>query len=454
MLERIGLRFESFVRRFMPDPFVLAIALTLLTFVLARCLTGHGFVELFDFWLNGSPDPDAVGKGGFWSLLDFAMQMVLIVVTGEAVARAPLVQRGLVALASIPRTAFSAAAFVSFVAMSVGWFHWGLGLIVAARLACEVAAQMKTRGVKLHYPLIGAAAYTALLIWHAGLSGSAPLKVNESGHFFVKLIGVVGLRQTVLTPMNLIACGLLLLLVPLIVAGMTPPPERSVEASDELLAARNVERYAPDRSTLAGRIDAAWFWSWAIALAGVVVLAVFFAHKGFDLNLNIVNFAMLIVGMALHGSPVAYMKAAAQSMKGVTGIVVQFPFYGGIMGVMMGSHLNEQIAGVFVQLASAKTLPFFTYLSSVISKLFIPSGGGEWAVEGLVMMKAAKTLNADVGKTVMAVAYGNMVGNMFQPFWALPLLGIMGLKAKEIMGYCLVIFCVACPVLGGILLLF
>lgn len=458
MLERIGLRFESFVRRFMPDPIVLAIALTLLTFILAACLTQHTIPKLFDFWLNGPDLPEgekaSQNTGGLWVLLEFAMQMVLVVVTGEAVAAAPLVQRVLLRLARIPRTAFGSAAFVSFVAMSVGWVHWGLGLIAAALLAREVVVQARTRGLKLHYPLIGAAAYTALLIWHAGLSGSAPLVVNGKTHFLSALIGQVSLRQTVLTPMNLIACGLLLATVPFIVAAMTPAPERSVEASDEILAERKTERFVPDRSTFAGKLDASPFWTLAIALPGAVVLYAHFKAKGFDLNLNIVNLTFLMLGLVLHGSPVAYMKAASQSMKGVAGIVIQFPLYGGIMGLMVGSGLGEKLSGVFVQFASAKTLPFFTYISSVLSKLFIPSGGGEWAVEGPVMLKAAKALGADVGKTIMAVAYGNMVGNMFQPFWALPLLGIMGLKAKEIMGYCLVIFCFACPVLGAILLLF
>ena len=161
-----------------------------------------------------------------------------------------------------------------------------------------------------------------------------------------------------------------------------------------------------------------------------------------------------MLGLMLHGSPVAYMKAAAGSMRGAAGIVIQFPFYGGIMGLMIGSGLGHDIAGVFTHFASAHTLPFFTFVSSVMSKLFIPSGGGEWAVEGPVMLSAAKELHANIGKTIMAVAYGNMVGNMFQPFWALPLLGIMNLKARDIMGYCLVLFCFACPLLAVVLLVF
>ena len=454
MLERIGLRFESFVRRFMPDPFVLAIALTLLTFLLAKLNTDKSVSSLLEIWFYGVKNDNA--KSGFWGLLDFAMQMVLVVVTGEAIAASPPVHRALCRLAKIPKTAFGSAAFVSFVAMSLGWLHWGFGLIAASLLAREVAIQAKSRGMKLHYPLIGAAAYTAQLIWHGGLSGSAPLKVNEAKppHFLFDLIGQVPLSQTVLTPMNLTACAILLASVPFIIAAMTPKPENCLEASDETLAERNAATYVADRSTLAGTIDASPLSTYALVAMGAAVLVLHFKNKGFDLNPNIVNFIFLMIGLALHGSPVAYMKAAGQSMKGAAGIVIQFPLYGGIMGLMIGSGLGEQIAGIFTHLATAKTLPFFTYIASVSSKLFIPSGGGEWAVEGPVMLRAAKELGANTGKTIMAVAYGNMVGNMFQPFWALPLLGIMNLKAKEIMGYCLVIFCVAFPLLGVILLLF
>lgn len=450
MLERIGRQFEIFVRRYMPDPFVLALALTLLVFGAAFLRGGHEAGALIDFWLNGAPGVTS----GFWSLLKFAMQMALIVVTGEAVAAAPLVKRGLARIARIPRTAYGAAAFVffvSFIAMSLGWIHWGFGLVSASLLAREVSAQAKLRGVKVHYPLMGAAAYTAQLIWHGGLSGSAPLVVNSNDHVLFNLIGKVGFEQTVFTPMNLTACALLLISVPLIVAAMLPAPELRVEMPEEPDAAPIV---AAAPVTFAEKVDASPLLPWSIAALGFTALGLHFSKHGFDLNPDIVNFTFLMLGLLLHGSPVAYMKAAAQSMRGTAGIVIQFPFYGGIMGLMIGSGMGHDIAGVFTRFASAHTLPFFTFASSVLSKLFIPSGGGEWAVEGPVMLSAAKELHANIGKTIMAVAYGNMVGNMFQPFWALPLLGIMNLKARDIMGYCLVLFCFACPLLAAVLLVF
>jgi short-chain fatty acids transporter len=449
MLERIGLRFERWARTYMPDPFLLALLLTLVTFALALALTGHSLPDLVQQWFSGSPGSK---DEGFWALLSFAMQMVLIVVTGEAVAASPLVHGWLKKLAGIPKTSWSATFFVSFLSIALGWLHWGFGLITAALLAREVAAQGKDRGLKLHYPLIGAAAYTALLIWHGGITASAPLLVNTPGHFLERDIGIIPLSETIFTPLNFLACGLLLFTVPFLLAAMTPKADE-IEISPSTLAEMKPIEVEIDRSTVAGRIDASPITSWLIAALGIMFLVSYFRTKGPDLNHNIVNFSFLMIGLILHRSPIAYMKAITQSMRGTAGIVLQFPFYGGIMGIMKASGLGHLIAGLFVTFATSHTLPFFTYLSSVFSKLFIPSGGGEWAIEGPVMLAAAKQLGASYGKTIMAVAYGNMVGNMFQPFWALPLLGIMGLKAREIMGYCLVIFCFAFPLLGLLLLI-
>ncbi len=453
MLEGIGRRFEAFARRYMPDPFVLALALTALVVGVLAVRGQYSVAKVVQFWFIGNEK--APGTTGFWALLLFAMQMVLIVVTGEAVAAAPLVRRALQWLARVPKTAFAAAAFVSFVAMGLSLIHWGFGLVSASLLARETAAQAKARGLLLHYPLLGAAAYTAQLIWHGGLSGSAPLFANSSDpktNILFGLIGKVPYEQTVFTPMNFIACGLLLLSVPFIVAAMTPAPERREEAADGVLKPRG-ETAAPASAgmSFAERIDRSPILPWLIVLLLGTALVMHFRAKGFDLNPNIINAFFLMLGLALHGSPVAYMKAVAQSMRGTAGIVIQFPFYGGIMGLVQESGLGHEIAGVFTNFANAHTLPFFTYVSSVVAKLFIPSGAGEWAVEGPVMLTAAKNLGANTGCTIMAIAYGNMVGNMFQPFWSLPLLGIMGLKAREIMGYCLVLFCFAFPLLGVML---
>ena len=185
-----------------------------------------------------------------------------------------------------------------------------------------------------------------------------------------------------------------------------------------------------------------------VGLLGLTFLVRHIRENGFDLNHNVVNVSFLMLGMALHRSPVAYARAIAKSTRGVSGVVLQFPFYGGILAVMNKTGLSERIAHLFIAGANARTLPLMTFLASIVTKSFVPSGAGEWAVEGPVMLKAAKELGAPYGKITMAVAYGNMLGNMYQPFWSLPLLGLMGLRAKDIMGFCLILFVVCLPILG------
>jgi short-chain fatty acids transporter len=458
MLERIGAAAERFVRRYMPDPFLLVILLTILTFGIAFPMMPAGGAG------GGASAVGALRKvgplcehwfRGFWELLSFAMQMVLIVVTGEAIAAAPKVSRALSWLAARPRTPWQALYWTTFAAMILGWLHWGFGLVAAGLFAREVAVQAKRRGTALHYPLLGAAAYTAMLLWHAGTTATAPLLINTRGHFLYDEIGIVPLSQTVLTPWNLAACGVLLAAVPFVVAAMRPR-RGAIPISDEAVAdtAPEAAPAAPAERTFAVRVDESYATSVVIAAFGAAFILPYLWRRGASaLDHNVVNFSFIMLGLLLHRSPVAYARAVARSLRGTAGIVLQFPFYGGIMGIMRDSGLGHAIAQFFVGFATAHTLPIFTYLLSVLTKLFVPSGGGEWAVEGPVMIRAAKALGASVGQTTMGVAYGNMVGNMFQPFWAIPLLGILGLKARDIMGYCLVLFLVAFPVLGLTLLL-
>jgi short-chain fatty acids transporter len=474
MLQRLGAAADRLVRRVMPDPFVLVLALVSLTYGAAVVmLARHGLPAGRGAAASAGPIPWAIAAvtasemlfRGFSELLTFAMQMVLIVVTGEAIASSPPVARAIRRAASVPRTQQGALWFVSTAALALGWLHWGFGLMTAAMLAREVAGSLRARGVRAHYPLLGTAAYMSMLLWHAGLSASAPLLINTPGHFLMAEIGVVPLRQTVFLPVNLAVCAVLLVLIPWVVRAMAPREGaddslyvarfeaggRGIEAreSDATDTARESE--AP---TIAERLDRFRGWQWTVALIGAVFLWRHVRTKGaLEINHNVLNFAFVMAGMALYRTPVAYARAITESVRGTAGVVLQFPFYGAIMALMRDSGLGHAIAGVFIALASARTLPFFAFVASLVTKLFVPSGGGEWAVEGPVMLEAARRLGSPPGLTTMGVAYGNMAGNMFQPFWALPLLGLLGLRARDIMGYSLVVFLVAAPLLGAALLL-
>ena len=442
MLEKFGARCERLVRSYMPDPFVLVLLLTLLCFGLAVWSTPTRPAVLLQSWY-----------GGFWELLSFGMQMVLIVVTGEAIADSNIVQKIMRRLCALPKTAWGATFGLTFFAIILGWLHWGFGLVMASLAGREIARSLHQRKISIHYPVLGVAAYMSMLLWHAGTTASAPLLINTPGHFLEKEIGLIPLTKTIFLPTNLFVCALLAFVIPTVVAQLLP--RRGIKTIDEFDVSLSATRRLTEEKakTFAEKLERSYLTNAVIGALGVIFLVGYFENNGLNLNHNIVNFLFLMIGLLLHRNPTQYARAITQSVRGTAGIILQFPFYGGIMGMMRDSGLGHEIANVFVSFATGETLPLFAYFASVVTKLFIPSGGGEWAVEGPVMLQAAKQLNAPVGLTTMGIAYGNMVGNMFQPFWAIPLLSIMGLKARDIMGYCLVIFLVAFPILAIALVL-
>lgn len=440
MLDSLGQAFESWVRKHMPDPFVLVLLLTLLSFGFAALLHPQAAAvsALPQHWLDG-----------FWKLLSFGMQMVLIVVTGEALVATRPASKLYARISDLPRSPRGALWLLTTFALATGWLHWGFGLIGSALLAKEMARRLEQKRIRVDYPLLGTAAYLSMLLWHAGTTASAPLLIHTPGHFLESKIGLIPLSETIFLPSNLIACAVLFVLCPLIIMRMNPKSARPASAYiDEAPTPR--AKAAP--STPAERLDANPWIGRTVALFGFAALATAWRRNGIDLTHNTVNFLLLAIGLFVHGSPVSYARAIADSVRGTSGVILQFPFYGGIMGLMEGSGLGHAIAGQFVAFANGHTLPFFAYLASVSTKLFVPSGGGEWAIEGPVMLEAAKNLGAPVGLTTMGIAYGNMVGNLFQPFWAIPLLSVLGLRARDIMGYCLVLFLFAFPILAAALL--
>lgn len=460
MFQRAGAASERLVRRFMPDPFALVLLLTLVSLGLGvavipdvagappRSLLGRAS-EVVSLWTSGFGNAE---------ILKFGFQIILIVVTGEAIAESPPAQKLLARLSALPKTAPQALLVVTTFAVVSGWVHWGFGLIASALLARAVGRSFRARGIPLHYPLLGTGAYTAMLLWHAGLTASAPLLMNTQKNFVSDVLGEkagkVPLTETIFAPYNLLACALLIVLVPLLVTAMHPAKGQIAEAPEpepEAHPGPEPERREPTFATPAEHLDKRRWLTFLAGALGLSFLGRYVREHGFDLNHNVVNTAFLMLGMLLHDSPVAYAKAVKKSAGGVAGVILQFPFYGGILEIMTKCGLSDRISHAFVALATARTLPLFTFAASVVTKSFVPSGAGEWAVEGPPMLRAAKELGVPYGKITMAVAYGNMLGNMYQPFWSLPLLGVMGLRAKDIMGYCLILFFVAMPILAAAL---
>jgi short-chain fatty acids transporter len=425
MLRRLGDVLNSWSRKYVPDPYVFAILLTILTFILGIFVAKNTPFQMILHW-----------QAGFWNLLTFSMQMALILVTGHAVASSPLVRRWLKGLARIPGNSRQAVYLVGFVACLMALINWGLGLIVGALLAREVAREGRLRGIKMHYPLIVAAGYLGLMVWHGGFSASAPLLVATEGHFLQDKIGLIAVSQTLFSPLNLAVSLGLLVLAPLF-AMMLHPKDEVQEINLADFPEEEAEPQVEADDTPASRLENSYILTWIIGLGGLVFIVYHSATKGFDLNLNFVNWFFLFIGIVLHGTPVRYVHAVAEAARGVSGIILQFPFYAGIMGMMGGSGLVQIIADWFVSISTATTYPIFSFISAGLVNLFVPSGGGQWAVQGPIMVEAAPRLGVSYAKTIMSVAYGDQLTNMLQPFWAIALLGITKLRARDIIGYTL-----------------
>ncbi len=435
-MRRLSSLFVALMQRFLPDPWVLAIVLSLIVFVAGLLLTPSNPLEMVTFWGDG-----------FFGLLEFSMQMVLILVTGYALASTALVKGALEAVAKRAKGAGSAVVITTVFAVIACWLNWGFGLIVGALLAKEMARQVE--GVD--YRLLIASAYSGFLVWHGGLSGSIPLVIATEGHFLAEQMGVIPTSQTIFTVYNLVIASALLVTLPFVNRLMLPAKGKRVVVDAAKL---EDEAKADDlRGTPAERLETTPWLSLIVGAGGLAYLISYFATGG-GLGLNIVIFIFFILGILLHGTPRNYIDSFIEAVSGSSGIILQFPFYAGILGMMSTSGLVDIISGWFVAVSTAQTLPFWSFLSGGVVNFFTPSGGGQWAVQGPIMIGASEQLGADLAKVSMGVAWGDAWSNMVQPFWLLPALGIAGLEARDVMGFCVMALLVSGVIITlGLLLL-
>ncbi|MBQ7491651.1 MAG: short-chain fatty acid transporter [Clostridia bacterium] len=430
------------INRWLPDPFLFAVILSIIVFLGGMLATGMGPIKMLASWGNTS---------GFWNLLAFSMQMALVLVLGSSMASAKICKRALGAIASLARDNRSAIIITTFVSVICCWLNWGFGLIVGALLAKEIARRVRT----VDYPLLIASAYSGFVVWHAGLSGSIPLDL-VSGKTFSEITYQAPITETVFHPVNLIMCCVVLLLMPIINYAMHPEESHVICVDPSLLKDEAERTYK--KETPAEKIEHSRLLWIILVVACFSYIVYYFIENGFTLGLNIVNFIFLSLGILLHGDLRKYVDAIGDAAGGAAGILLQFPFYAGIMGMMVaanksGVSLASVISNFFVSISNKTTFPMLSFLAAGIVNFFVPSGGGQWNVQGPIMMPAGRVLQVGDGLTAMAVAWGDQWTNMIQPFWALPALGVAGLSARDIMGYLVIILLftgiVAC---GGFLL--
>jgi len=427
----------------MPDPYVFAVLLTFIGALLAWGLAP-----------NATPGSIvAAWYAGIFALFTFAFQMVIMLVAGYALATAPPVHRALARVAALATTPASAISLTILVGMIASWLNWGLGLVTAALIAREIAKR-----VRIDFGWLVAAAYSGFVISTEGLSGSIALSQATHGSALNIVEKITGhglpLSQTVFTRFNLIPIAVLLLVLPIVFRFLAPTEAASVYADPELLRAEDRAKPGHEPAdTLGSRLDHAWLLNLLMVLFGACAIFLELTRNHGAVDLNSVILILLMLGLLLHWRPVAYI-AAVKNAARITGpLILQYPLYGGLMGIITTTGLAAVLSKVFIKYSTAHTLPFFTYLTSLVITLFVPSGGGHWAVQGPFAIPAARDLHASFAGTTMAVAMGESVANMLQPFFALPILAIAGIRMRRMMGFMVVTFLISLIVFGASLLL-
>ncbi len=449
MIRELGEQVTKWFQKYMPDAFVFAILLTLIVVIAAFLCTDTSPMGIIIAWYDG-----------FFDLLAFGMQIVLIIITGFAIALSPSVNKGIDLMTRFIKTPFQTYLFVVMIGMLLSLVSFGW-LVITAVLARELALRIKG----IHYPFLIACVYLSMNSWVMGLSSSIPLLLNTENNFLIKagiLSDVVPSSAALGSPLNLIMIGLMVFGAPLLMVLLAPkkPQSKALEdlhpASSEMKEP-SIEREAKsnvsEKRNVSDRLNHSIPLQALITIMGVIYIVYHFATKGLDLNFNIMIFIFLILGMALHKTPIRFVIAMKRASSNVSGVLFQYPFYAGIMGIMGYTGLGTQLAEGLATVATVDTFPFFAYLTGGVVNFAIPSAGGEFAVVGPGMLAAVQELGhglpeqqitAMVSRASLSIAYGESLSNMLQPFYLLLVLPIMAkgvrLQARDVMGHLLIPF--------------
>ena len=449
LLARTALRLTAWTEQWVPDAFIFALLGTVIVVLAAIFWTTSPIGQVVDAW----------GRG-FWELIPFTLQMALIIITGHVLATSAPMGRAIRQLASWPATPKNAVAMVTLFALVTSWFNWGFSLIFSAVLAREVARRV----AGVDYRALAAASFLGLgSIWAQGLSGSAALQMASPGALQPQIRdivaadgvvpgGIIPFRHTIFLWQSFASVVVEIVVVTAVMWLATPSAGRGRTARDLgiPLGEREFEPPTPPSNPVPGAwLEHSPLLTWLIVALGATYLARYFASTADPLNaitLNIVNFTFLLAGIALHVTPARLMYAVQAATPAVWGVILQFPFYAGMAGIITSTHLNEQLAGAFVSISTPLTFPPIVAIYSAVLGVFVPSGGSKWVIEAPYVMAAAHELKVHLGWVVAAYDLGEALANLVQPFWMLPILGMFKLGARDVMGYTFLVFVVLVPV--------
>ena len=422
-------KFTEWSLNWVPDSMVFVLVLTVIVFVMALCLTSSGIFDLINFY-----------AGGFWLLLTFAMQLCILMITGFVIADSKLVKRAIVALMDLPKTRAQAIVLFCLVGGAVAWVHWGVGLMFCMVMGRELAT--RRRGLGIHYPFLAALTYGLVNVMCNGPSQSAPLVVATPGNFMEKVIGIIPLTHTALSPF-LLALQLFMFVTLPVLAVFLMPKTNVVEISDEtyneftaVLPEEDVKALRP-----AERWDRSRILQTALALIILFWVGNFLYTTGFGkLDLNSLNFGFLGLCLILHGSPRSFTASVKKGVSTTFGVMVQFPMYAGLFGVISNSGLAGTITHWFVSISTPGTFSWIVFLYTGVMDFFVPSGGSKFVIEAPYLLPAGQQLGGSVAQTINAYSTGAQWANNIQPFWALPVLGAFKVRFQDILPYTFLIW--------------
>ena len=429
MLRTVTNTFVNFLNRWMPDSFVIAIVLSVFIFLMSVTLTDFTVTQTTQAWGDS-----------IWNLLRFTNQIVLTLLLGHVLAHTAPVRALLMKAASFVTSPFSAYVLTCMVTFICTYISWGLGLVAGGLMARAVGEYCRRNEIVIHYPLLVACAYAGFVVFHQGITASIPLTIAETDHFLVDMIGTIPFTATAWSLWSIGIAVIMFLTLPFVMARLAPDRQDCTPLPERLLNEPAEETPKPDPEFHDATTPAARLENWRplnfvfVAGAGFWLFN-HFAENGLALELNVVNLIFLTLGLALAHSPVHFVQLVANAARIVGPFLIQYPLYAGIAGVMAASGLAQMLVNFFVGFSSPETLPFAAFFSAGVLNLFIPSGGGQWAVQGPIMMDAAVQLDADLALTAMAVALGDQWTNLIQPLVVIPILAIAGLHIRQIMGY-------------------
>lgn len=447
-LQRIALASSRLAERWLPDAFVFALGATVVVFV-AGLLVGVPARQLVAAWGAGFPDLNA-----------FAMQMALVIVTGYVLATARPVRRVVDAVARLPRGPRAAVATVAAFAMATSWINWGFSLVFSAVLCRAIARRFAAAGRAVDYRALGAASLLGLgSVWAQGLSGSAALQMATPAALPPRIRdliahggavpgGLVDLSHTVFLWQSLTSVAVELALVTLLMFFAAPSGAQARDAASLGVDPADLERDEPDPrpATPGERLEHSPLFTLAVVALGAVYLGRTLSGGLTTLTVNTINLALLLVGMLLHWTPARLMRAVRAAVPATWGVILQFPFYAAIAGMIATTRLNDRIAHLFISVSSPRSFPALMAAYSAALGVFVPSGGSKWVIEAPYVMQAAHTLRVHLGWVVACYDLGEALANLVQPFWMLPTLALLGLRARDVMGYTFLVFVVLLPV--------